>query len=405
MAQISKRLTQARAEKLSDPGWYPDGQNLYLQVNSLSSKSWVFRYSVKRKETRLGLGSYPQISIARAREKAAELRSLLQEGVDLKAHREEKRRQAEQEQMVSTFRACSEAYIKAQAPSWSNHKHAQQWSNTLRDYAFPTIGEMDVSDISVDDVVDCLQPIWGTKTETAKRVRQRIEAILDWAIIRGLRKDNNPARWKGFLDKILPPPNRIAPVTHHPYMSIELLPSFYSWLSRKGSLSALCLRFLILTGVRQMEARGARWDEIDREQALWSLPPERKKERKPLTIPLSVEALGVLDRMTGLSSGELVFSTTGKTPLSEAALRKLLKSYLAETQADHCVLHGFRSCLRIWAEKETNFGFAVLEKVLAHSLGGQVQAAYLQNEFLEDRRVIMNKWADYLVSEESDASE
>ena len=399
MAQISNRLTQAKAAKLTAPGWYPDGQNLYLQVKSLTSKSWVFRYSVRRKEARLGLGSYPAVSIAKARDKAAELRSLLQDGIDLKAFRLEQRKQSERRESSSTFRSCAAAYIEAQSSSWSNLKHAQQWSNSLQTYAFPVLGGVDVSEITVDEVVSCLKPIWSTKTETAKRVRQRIEAIIDWSIIRGLRTDNNPARWKGFLDKILPPPNRVAPVKHHPYMAIEELPQFYSWLDRKRSVSSLCLQFLILTGVRQMEARGAIWSEINFEKAVWVLPRERKKERKPMTIPLSDRALQILETIKSYGSDFYVFSPAGQACISEAALRKLLKSYLEETQSQHCVLHGFRSCLRIWAETRTNYGFAVLEKLLAHTPGSHVQAAYLQNDFLEERRDILELWTKYLERE------
>lgn len=400
MAQVSNRLTQARAGNLAVPGWYPDGQNLYLQVRSRTSKSWVFRYSVRRKETRLGLGSYPAVSIAKAREKAAKLRSLLQDGIDLKAFRLEERKQAEKRESSSTFRCCAAAYIETQSYSWSNVKHAQQWSSSLQAYAFPVLGDIDVSVITVDEVVSCLQPIWSTKTETAKRVRQRIEAVIDWAIIRGLRRDNNPARWKGFLDKILPPPNRVAPVKHHPYMAIEELPKFYLWLDRKKTVSALCLKFLVLTGVRQMEARGATWTEINFEKAVWILPRERKKERKPMTIPLSGHALQVLETIKSYGSDFYVFSPIGEACISEAALRKLLKSYLAETQSQHCVLHGFRSCLRIWAETKTNYGFAVLEKLLAHTPGSHVQAAYLQNDFLEERRDILELWANYLDTED-----
>jgi len=395
MASLTNRLTGNRINQMQESGWFPDGQNLYLQVTSPSAKSWVFRYKIARRERRLGLGSYPEIPLKRAREIAANYRSLIQEGRDPKKVRDEERAKAKREQKPSSFEACSKAYIELQEPGWSNRKHANQWRNTLRDYALPSVGELDVSEIKVDDVLNCLQPIWSTKTETANRVRQRIEAIIDWAIAKGLRESSNPARWKGHLDKILPAPKKVTPVQNHPYMAIEHIPTFYAWLTKKDTVSALCLRFLILTGVRQSEAREAEFSEIDFAQENWRIPGHRMKMRQAHIVPLSQDAIDIVKRVSITSECGYLFSSKKMNPLSETAIRKLLGSYLEESNQPHCVLHGFRSCLRIWAEKK-NYSWSVGEKLIAHNVGNQVQAAYLQTDFLEERRKAVKEWDEFV---------
>ena len=399
MPSLRNRLNEAKIKSLKEKGWYLDGAGLYLQVTGPTAKSWVYRYSKQGKEHRLGLGPYPTVELKSARLAAAGCRKLLEEGEDLKAHLKTRRSPGSVEHKEWDFEACAEAYMEAQRDSWSNPKHAQQWKNTLTHYAYPYIGQLNIDSVTTNDVVDCLQPIWAEKTETAKRLRQRIESVFDWARAKGFRKSQNPAIWKGLIENILPNPKRLKEARHHPYMKVEQVPDFYAWLSKKNTVSSLSLRFLLLTAARNGESRGALWSEIDHKDNIWSLPPTRMKTRKLHTVPLSSEAQAILEAAKPFSTGDNVFSLKQDTAISETSLRKVLRSYIQARDIEHCVLHGFRSTFRIWAEANSNLGFAILETALSHRKGDSVQSAYLDNKFIEERRDLMELWSKYLTSE------
>lgn len=401
MPSLRNRLTDAQVRSIKTSGWYPDGAGLYIQVTSPTAKSWVYRYAKKGKEHRLGLGPYPTIELKAARGLADECRKLLAQGEDPKVHLKRRRFAGNEDTREWTFEECAEAYMDVQRPSWSNPKHAQQWKNTLTNYAYPYIGKLNVDSIGTNEVVDCLQPIWAEKTETASRVRQRIESVFNWARAKGYRNSENPADWKGLIENILPAPKRLTVPKHHPYMEVDQLPEFYGWLIRKNSVSAQSLRFLILTAARNGEARGALYSEIDAKKSIWKLPASRMKARIEHRVPLSSEAMSVVESTKAITTGDYVFSTQGVKEITEAALRKLLGGYIKESKTKHCVLHGFRSSFRVWAETNSSLGFAVLETAIAHRKGNSVESAYLDNDFIEERRVLMEEWSQFLLSGES----
>lgn len=402
MAALLNRLSQVKINSITKKGWYPDGGNLYLQVTSPTAKSWAFRYKFNVREYRLGLGSYPAIDLKRARQVAGEYRTLLQSGENPKTVRQRKKFQLSKDGKSWTFEACAIAYMEIQRPSWSNAKHAQQWENTLANYAYPSIGDHKIDELGIDHIIACLEPIWATKTETAVRLRQRIEAVIDWAKAKGISEAENPARWKGLLDKVLPAPRRLSIPRHHPYMALSDVPAFYSWLCQKQSVTALSFRFLMLTAARNAEARRTQLSELDIENQTWSLPPDRMKPRIHHKVPLSVESLAVINQAKDYSDGYNLFSAQQGKAISEASLRKMLGSYIEYTNISHCVPHGFRSCFRIWAETQSNLGFAVLETAISHKRGNSVQAAYLDTDFLEERRELMTSWASFLTGNRSD---
>ena len=401
MPSLRNRLTDAKTRTIKKNGWYPDGAGLYIQVTSPTAKSWVYRYTKKGTEHRLGLGPYPTIELKAARGIADECRRLRAEGEDPKAHLKGRRFEGEAYARERSFEECAEAYMVTQRPSWSNAKHAQQWTNTLTSYAYPYIGKLNIDSITTNDVVACLEPIWAIKTETASRVRQRIESIFDWARAKGYRNSENPAVWKGLIQSILPAPKRLTARKHHPYMEQDQLPAFYSWLASKNTVSAQSLRFVILTAARHGEGRGTLYSEVDEKNRLWTLPPERMKTGKWHKVPLSSEAMRVIDDTKTYMTGDFAFSSTGVKGISETALRNLLGKYIAESKTKHCVVHGFRSSFRVWAASESDLGYAIKEMALSHNTGNSVASAYLNNDFIEDRRVLMEDWARFLVSGEN----
>lgn len=297
MARLFNKLTALRVQRIDQPGRYGDGDGngLWLNVAAGGTKSWVFRYDLHGRRSEMGLGGLHEVSLARARELTHELRAQLRAGQDPLA---ERRRRALREQLERarsmTFDACAAAYIAAHRASWRNAKHAQQWENTLAMYASPLIGALPVAEIDTDLVVKVLQPIWYQKTETATRLRGRIEAILDWATVSRFRSGENPARWKGHLSNLLANPNRIAPVTNHPALPWKQAPKFMTELQGREGLSARALAFTIHTAVRSNEVREARWDEIDLDRRLWTIPAERMKAGREHWVPLSEEALTIL---------------------------------------------------------------------------------------------------------------
>ena len=396
MARHINRLTAVEvSSKSKSKGMYPDGGGLYLRVTDTGTKNWVYRFSVDKKASQMGLGKFPAINLADARTEAEKYRKLVQQGINPIAYREAERSAAQAAvKKVWTFKECAQAYIDAHSPSWKNAKHKAQWTSTLEQYAYPIIGDHSVDDIDVGLVLEVLEQIWSTKTETATRVRGRIEAVLDWAQVRGYRSDDkrNPARWKGRLEKVLPPRSKVAKVKHFAALDYNKIGEFMGELREQTAISAKGLEFLILTATRTSEVMLSTWDEIDMDKAIWTIPAERTKTDKEYRIPLSKDALSILQEMQEIKVSNYVFpGQADQRPMSNMAFLMLLK------RMGHSDLtaHGFRSCFRDWAAERTNYPHELAEMALGHAIGNKVEAAYRRGDLFEKRCRMMNDWAIY----------
>lgn len=350
----------------------------------------------------MGLGTFPGLSLAAAREAAVDIQRRAREGVDPIETRKERRREAALEKRTKTFRDCAEQYIALNEVGWSNPKHRQQWRNTLATYAYPVFGARPVGEISVSDVLQVIKPLWQEKTETASRLRGRIEAILSWAIVRGLREGPNPAVWRGHLDAILPPKARVRPVTHHRALDFLVLPAFMADLCTRRAPSARALEFTILTAARSAEVRFATWSEIDFERRLWIVPAHRIKTRREHRVPLGARCLDLLGGQkqdaANYEGDALIFpSGTGKA-MSDAVYRALF----ARMGYQDITAHGFRSSFRDWVGETTSFPRELAEQALAHRAGDAVELAYRRGDALEKRRVMMAAWEAFALGETDD---
>jgi integrase len=391
MARKYEKLTPLTVSRAKARGYLADGGGLYLQVSPGGAKSWVFRFRDAGRLREMGLGSAHTISLAKARERAAECRILRHDGLDPIAERKAGRLKAKLAAARSmTFRQCAEAYIEAHKGSWKSAKHAAQWPSTLQTYAYPTLGRLPVQAIDVAFVTKVLEPIWRTKTETASRLRGRIEAVLDWATVRGLRQGDNPARWRGHLDHLLPARAKVQKVRHYPALPYPEIGSFMSQLREQDGTRALALEFLILTSARAGEVIAARWDEFDLDAAVWTVPANRMKVGREHRVPLSPPALALLKRLQKHRAGEFVFpSAKPYKPLSDTSLLRLL----ARMDRTDLTVHGFRSTFRDWAAERTNFPREVCEHGQAHSSPDKVEAAYRRSDLFDKRRQLMDAWA------------
>ena len=386
MATTIGKLTARQVDALPE-GFHSDGGNLYLRVKG-GSRAWVYRFKDKGRVRELGLGSVTVRKLKAARELAGEMRAAYADGRD---PAELLRDDAKPQGM--TFTQCAEALIEAKRPGWRNAKHAQQWANTLRDYAYPSLGEKAPADVSLADVKAILLPMWATKTETATRVRQRIEAVLDYAAVHELCDGTrNPARWKGMLDKVLPKPDKVRTKEHHAAAPYADLPRIMAALRDKGHVSALALRFIILTACRSGEGRGATWDEIDLTAKVWTIPAARMKAAKPHRVPLAEDPLAILRTMQEWrrEGCTLVFPGARGGLLSDVAVNKTLHSI-----APDVTVHGFRSAFRDWAAEQTAFPARVCELCLAHGNPDKVEAAYQRSDLFNKRRELMDAWVRY----------
>ena len=383
------RLTARRVATLSAPGKYGDGRNLWYRIRSDGSSGWVFRYTLRGRAREMGLGPGPDVSLKEARDKAAQARQLLRQGID---PIEARRKAYAARRRVPSFRQCVGEFIAAHEAAWRNRKHCRQWHNTLATYAFPVMGDQPVDAIGTDEVLCALQPIWQAKTETASRVRGRIERVLDWARARGLREGENPARWRGHLDKLLPKPTDVRAVRHHAALAWKDLPSFMDLLRKRTGLASRALEFAILTAARSGEVRGMRWSEVSHD--VWTLSARRMKGKREHRVPLSDRALAILDEMRGFGSepGQRVFpGMRPGRPLSDMSLGAVLK----RMGRGDLTVHGFRSTFRDWAAEETHFPREVCEEALAHVLVSKVEAAYRRGDLFEKRRRLMTAWEKY----------
>jgi integrase len=395
------RLNALAVERERTPGWYCDGAGLYLLVGRRgSSKSWVYRYQQNGQVHFMGLGSLLMVSLKKAREKARVCREQRGDGIDpLDAKRANQRRQRLAAAKAMTFKECAEAYIKAHRAGWKNDKHAAQWPSTLAAYAYPNFGDVAVQYVDQALVMKALLPIWQTKTETATRVRMRIEAVLDWATVRKFRDGDNPARWRGHLDQLLAAPGKLRQVKHHAALPYTELGAFMGRLRDQPGVGALALAFTILTAVRTGEAIGARWDEINFAERLWVVPKERTKgKKKEHEVPLSDAAIGLLEELHKTRRGDFVFAgdRSPRQPISNMAMTMTLRRM--GLRGDVATTHGFRSTLRDWAGDCTEFPRELAEMALAHTVGNKTEEAYRRKTALTKRRELMQAWARHCVA-------
>lgn len=389
MANGINRLKPLTIAQQRTPGRYADGGGLYLTVSKTGAKAWVFLSMRDGKRRELGLGAIADVPVTEARVKAATLRAVLDRGGDPQAERDRQRVAAAP---PCTFQKAAEDYIADNRAGWRNEKHAGQWTATLTTYAYPEIGSMAVSAVDVPDVLKVLKPIWATKPETASRVRGRIEAVLDYAKVQKWRSGENPARWKGTLDHLLPARNKVRRVEHHDAMPYAKVPAFMTALAGQEGVAAIALRFCILTAARTGEVIGTRWSETDGDGAVWTVPADRMKAGREHRVPLSAPALDILRDMP--RAGEHVFPGANRgEPPSNMAMLMLLR----RMNVEDATVHGFRSAFRDWAAEQTGFSREVIEAALAHANGDKVEAAYLRTDHFEKRRLLMEEWGRFCV--------
>jgi integrase len=393
MARGEKKLTPLKVSAIKEPGMYGDGLGLWLQVSPTKTKSWVFRFMLNGKSREMGLGSIHTFSLAEAREKARECRQLLAEGVDPIEARNAKRTQTKLDAAkVMTFDECAKAYIEAHRAGWSNAKHVYQWEKTLLKDAGAILGPIPVQGVDTSLVLKVLEPVWYTKNETANRLRGRIESVLDWAKTRGLREGDNPARWKGHIDNLLPAPSKIQKVEHHAALPYVEMGEFMAQLRTQEGIGALALEFLILTAARTGEVIGAEWEEFDLDTEIWTVPPTRMKAKKEHRVPLSPRALVIVKTLKVENDGGFVFpgARAGK-PLSNMAMLALLR----RMGRGDLTSHGFRSTFKDWCAECTAFANEISEAALAHVIENKVEKAYRRGDLFEKRRLMMNDWAKH----------
>ena len=398
------------------PVRFIDGDGLYLQVAPGNTRSWLFRYTRHGKAREMGLGPAGEkpgeVTLAEARRLAGEARTILRGGYDPIDERKARKvaiLRAELEASERTFKAAAEAFVKSRETGWKNEKHADQWTATLKQHVYPLIGEMPVVAIGTDDVLRVLRPIWDRIPETASRVRQRIEAVLNAATVRGWRTGENPARWKGHLANELPSTKKVKPVSHRSALPWQQVGAFMVALQGKSGTAARALKLAILTASRTGEVRGMRWQEVDLAAKVWTVPGERMKAGRAHRVPLSLAALAVLAEVKPLGSKptDLVFpSSKADAPLSDMALSMLVKGMACDGLDDGelprwrdaenrpIVPHGFRSTFRDWAGETRSDGHDVVEMSLAHTIKNKAEAAYARSDLLEKRRVLMDAWAE-----------
>lgn len=387
------KLTDKQVKALG-PGTHGDGGGLYLQVLDSGARTWLFRFKQGTKTSWAGLGGYPIVSLTAARDAALECKRQLRAGVNpIEAKKAAKA--AREKAKPHAFRTVAADYVDAHKAGWKNAKHGAQWTATLAAYAFPLIGDTDVAEIKLDDVLRVLKPIWTAKAETASRVRGRIEAVLDFATVNGWRAGENPARWRGFLSEVLPAKGKVAKVEHHAALPWKELPALWRDLANRDAISFQVLKFTILTVARSGEARGATWGEIDLNEKVWNIPAARMKAHKPHTVPLCAEAVAVLKAVKPLAGDDvsaLIFpgAKLGK-PLTDVAVSKALGM-----MRDGVTVHGFRSSFRDWCAELAHCPREVAEAALAHTNRDKVEAAYARSDLLDRRRALMAAWGTHL---------
>ena len=402
MARAIERLTAQRVERLKkvekpQPGMYADGGGLYLRVTPEGAKNWVLRYMLDSRPRWMGLGPLSLYGLADARTRALDARRKRHEGIDpIEARRAERTRQRLDAAKAITFKQCAESYIASHGAGWRNEKHKYQWSATLNAYACPVIGALPVQAVDTPLLLKVLGPIWTTKPETASRVRQRIENILDFARVCSYRDGENPARWRGHLDKLLPARSNVRQVEHLAALPYAELPAFLGNLRNREAIAARALEFLILTAARTGEVIGARWNEIDLLDKTWTVPAALMKAHREHRVPLSTRGLAILREMQTVlhRNDDNAYVFPGRKPsrpLSNMAFLMLLR----RMDLDDLTVHGFRATFKTWASERTSFQNEIAEAALAHVIGDKVEQAYRRGDLFEKRRRLMQQWATF----------
>ena len=417
MPRVAKELSALRVRSFKEKGMYPVGgvPGLYLQVVPPNSKTWILRITTgtnrsgKQRRQEIGLGNFDAVSLSEARETARAQRAKSVIGKDLVAEkRTEKRTSQLQTGTEFTFETAANALIAAKAPQWKSPVHYNQWVATLKTYAFPKIGPYSVKDIDTRHVYSILEPIWLEKTETAKRLRSRLEAVLDWASANGYREGANPARWKGHLDKMLPSPDRVAKKGKHPALPYRRINDFLIDLRRREATTAKALEFAIYTATRTNEVLNAVWDEIDFTSATWTIPRERMKSEEEHRVPLCSSAVSLLRSLPRIKNEQFVFVAPTGGAFSNTAMIALIKrmhdaqvaatgdGYTDPKQKNKVITtHGFRTTFRGWASEQGKYSREVLEKCLSHQIRNEVEAAYSREDLLSLRAPVMQDWDNY----------
>lgn len=402
MARRAEELTAIGVSRLNAPGLHFVGgvPGLALQVLPTGGRSWVLRMTIADKRRDMGLGGFPGVTLAAARETARDARMKLRAGIDpIEDARSKLSLLKSSQASAVNFEDCAERYIAAQESGWKSMKSAQQWRNTLATYAYPEFGALLVRDVNVSHVLNAIEPLWSTKTETATRLRGRIEAVLDWATARGYRHGENPARWKGHLAKLLPAASKVAKTKHHAALSYDSMVAFMPRLRAVEGMGAKALEFAILTAARSGEVRGATWEEFDMGAGVWTIPGERMKAAKEHRVPLSPAALQLLNALPRIAGSPYVFPAVRGGMLSDMTLTAVLRRLDVPA-----VPHGFRSTFRDWAAERTNYPNHVAEMALAHSIGDAVEAAYRRGDLFRKRTKMMADWAAFCAKTEADSS-
>lgn len=411
MPRRARELKALEVKRLNSPGRHAVGgaPGLSLNITDTGARSWILRVVVGNKRRHIGLGAYPEVTLAEAREKAIEQRKKVASGVDpIEERIADRKAQLIEEKFNLTFEDAFGQYFQEKLQGeLKNAKHSKQWRSTLTTYAFPTIGEKPVSQIDVDDVLKLLRLIWTAKNETASRVRQRIEAVLDWATVTGHREGENPARWKGNLQQLLPSPNKVQKVQGHPAVPLDEIADWFTALKSRDGIAALALEFLTLTAARSGEIRGALWSEIDLDVGIWTVPADRMKAGKEHRTPLSEAAKNLLLGLPRFEGSNLIFPSPSGKQMSDMTISAVMRRIqLAEEKAGRkgfldirsdrpAVPHGLRSTFRDWAAERTNYPREMAEMALAHIVGSEVERAYRRSDMLEKRRQMLDEWAKF----------
>jgi integrase len=397
MTREIHRLAAIAVSQKTKPGLYSDGGGLYLQITKAGVKSWLFRYMRQGKARGMGLGPLHAITLAKARVKAHECREQLVAGIDpLGAKEEVEKAKAMKDAKVLTFRQCATTYHRAHKDSWKNAKHAAQWTSTMETYAYPVIGDLPIETVDVAHVMKILEPIWRTKTETAKRLRGRIDSVIDWATANNYRTGANPARWKGHLDHLLMSPSAASKVIHHPALPYAELPEFILAARKQEGIAQLALELTILCASRTSEVINATFKEVDLQARIWVIPGARMKSGREHRVPLSARACEIVRQMRENAESDFIFpGRRADKALSNMAMLQVLK----RMKRTDLTVHGFRSTFRDWAGECTHHPRECIEFALAHTLKDKTEAAYFRGDLFEKRRLLMNDWAAFCESQ------
>lgn len=395
MPKKARELKALDASRIITPGFHAVGgvAGLHLRVSASGARSWILRAVIGSKRRDIGLGGFPDVPLAVAREKARDARAKIEQGVDPIAARKSAKATLVS---VLTFDEAAKLLIQAKSPEWKNVKHAAQWKSTLDTYASPTIGKMPVDKVELTHVLDILTPLWATKTETATRLRMRMEAVLAWATASGYRKGDNPARWRGNLDALLAKPRKVTKVKHHKALPMDALPAFMADLRKGEGMAARALEFAILTAARSGEVRAATWDEIDLKAGVWTIPADRMKAGKEHRVPLSARAVALLKALPRMANCDYPFAGPSGKVLSDMTLSAVMRRMEVDA-----VPHGFRSTFRDWCSERTAYPNDVAEMALAHAIGNKVEAAYRRGELFDKRTKMMADWSRFIDAKQS----